>query len=628
MGCAIGVALGLLLVTSDNAVLLLGSLLQSLAAVCLLGALGGVVSLLGMLLPVVVITLLGRCCKKAAALGSSGVYLTTFAVAAGSFLAVTFIWLRPSANGPIGRFGLVALVLLAAIVAEGGGIYLATRRPRAASEPVRPRIMFAGLAVLVGLCLLCLGILVPEQRSREPGGQPAAAQASTAPVVTPRGNVLLICIDALRADHLGASQYLRDTSPTLDGLAQEGVQFLSARSQAPWTLPSHATMFTGLYPTTHGVRYRENSRLGFLNASDRLGDDQLTLAEVLAARGMRSGGITNSVFVSAIFGLEQGFDMFRVNNHGSAAATVDQAMDWIHQGGEQPFFLFLHFIDVHDYWAPGEYREHWVSPEYNGRFRHERLEKHPIISNQLGPVSPADRDYIIARYDSALTYVDQELDRLLSWLRTTDRYDDTLVVVTADHGEEFWEHGGTGHGLTLYDEQLLVPLIIKPRRWDEAAPGARISNNVGVIDIMPTVLDLLGIARPEQLEGQSLRPCLGGAEPDSFRPLYARATGFFNSAMVVEKGTKLICNRIPPQCWLRPRMLVVSIRSFLRYRDDELFVLDHDPFERENLLPAQSQTGSRLSSLLLAHLQHARTGQTQAIDEATREQLRCLGYIP
>ena len=285
-------------------------------------------------------------------------------------------------------------------------------------------------------------------------------------------------------------------------------------------------------------------------------------------------------------------------------------------------FLFLHVYSVHQYSSPSEYDALYQVPDYHGPLKgRPRL----AIPNLFESLSDADLQYLIAKYDGALRYVDDQLGRLFAWLRAHGRYDRSLLIITADHGEEFWEHGGTGHGFTLYDEQLRVPLIIKPPAGF-AVHASRSSALAGLIDIAPTVLDYVGLPRPPLMDGTTLRPAVeAGTALD--RPLFAEATFFFNSYAMIGPAYKYIDNRVPPLEPLNAGLLLANIRSLYRFREDELYQIERDPRERANLLTTQPVVASHMQAELRAHLRAAQPSESIGLDAATRERLRALGYV-
>lgn len=304
---------------------------------------------------------------------------------------------------------------------------------------------------------------------------------------TSDASVLLITIDTLRADRIGAYGHREATTPALDRLAAGGVLFENAITPAVMTLASHASILTGTWPPTHGIRG---------DGDYRLSDRALSLAEVLRARGFRTGAIIGSSLLGSRFGLDQGFEIYDdafEPPERPARAVTDAAMRFLNRARGARFFLWVHYFDPHfPYRAPAPFRE-----------RH--------------PGRP---------YDAEIAYVDSEIGRLLEELRSRGMAERTLVAVTADHGEGLGEHGEQAHGVFLYEEQIRVPLIL----WfaPHLPEGLRIRGVVRTVDIMPTILELIRID-PRQaagpVQGESLWPMISDdASGTRGRPAWAEAT--------------------------------------------------------------------------------------------------------
>jgi arylsulfatase A-like enzyme len=296
-----------------------------------------------------------------------------------------------------------------------------------------------------------------------------------------RRNVVLVSIDTLRADRLGAYGAHRDTSPTLDALAAEAALFETVIAPAPWTLPSHASMMTGLYACAHGI-----VGPGF---GKPLPDGVVPLAERLRDAGYATAAFTEDGFVDPV-AFARGFASYWENRAGSdrVPTTVAHAAAWLRDEATEPFFLFFHTYQSHDpYFSPPEY-ERTLSAA-------DGLSPHR-------PASATSEDQQLLKYDAAVRYTDAAIAPLLDALRAGRRGRRTLLVITSDHGEAFGEHGGVGHGEGLYEEVLRVPLFVWAPRL--VASGRRVPGLVGVIDVTPTILDLLGLAVPTGISGVSL----------------------------------------------------------------------------------------------------------------------------
>lgn len=392
-------------------------------------------------------------------------------------------------------------------------------------------------------------------------------------------NVLLVSIDTCRADRLSCYGYKRPTTPNIDALARKGALFKTALTPVPLTTPAHSSMFTGTYPPTHGVH---------LNLYDRLADSNVTLAEMLHGAGFQTAAFVAGLTLDARFGLNQGFDTY--DGHFEKAEHKDcftkrdgeqvarAGIAWLDDHAQQPFFLFLHFFDAHIHYVP-----------------------HPPFTTAY-PDDP---------YAGEIAYVDNCIGRVLDRLRELGLYDNTLVIVVGDHGESLGEHGETAHGFFIYHSTLHVPLII---RAPGCGQGLQLDGNVSLADIAPSVLDMLGLKTPVQMEGLSLRAALeGGAAPDSQRPLYCESMdpatdGCSALHGIVEGGWKYI---------LAPRQ--------------ELYDLARDPGELTNLADKQPALAQRLRHRLEEMLKKMEKSAVQfspaAVDQETVKRLQSLGYV-
>lgn len=339
----------------------------------------------------------------------------------------------------------------------------------------------------------------------------------------PRRSAVLVVVDALRPDDLGAYGCARATSPGLDRLAASGALFSRAFAQSSWTLPSLATLMTSLYPSVHGAMQSpgegdwgarlERGALA-LGPGQRLDASRRTLAETLRAAGWATAGFVGGAFPRAAFGFDKGFDVWREAN--LVDELLPDARRFVRAHRDGGFFLYLHAMGVH---APYAAPPRWDA-DYRGSVDGSTRTFALVDQGKLR-LSPRDLAHLRARYDDGVTWVDRGLGALFDELRAAGLLDSTLVVVTADHGEAFLEHGRLGHGDTLYDELLRVPLIAR-------APGLaarRIDEPVGLVDVAPTILDWLGAPPLPAAQGRSLLPLLrGGRIKDN--PLVAQGRRF------------------------------------------------------------------------------------------------------
>jgi arylsulfatase A-like enzyme len=423
-------------------------------------------------------------------------------------------------------------------------------------------------------------------------------------------NVLLISIDTLRPDRLGCYGADPDTSPHVDALCRESVVFEQAISHAPSTLPAHASMFSSLPPQVQGASFSRRAPLP---------EEALTLAEVLSRQGFRTVSFNDGSQVKRIWGLAQGFDLYRSTRGDDAVADarfddrVSDLLGWLDSPeeaeDERPFFAFLHSYQVHHPYLPEEddlahLETRSGGGSYDG-WLGRRVSVRALKSINRGEVEidDADREFIERAYIAEIRSMDRALGRLLDGLRERGVLDDTLVVFTSDHGEELGEHGDWGwHGHTLYDELLRVPLVVRfpDGRW----AGERVRRQVRLIDLAPTVADAAGVPAPATWWGTSLRPLLEGGE---IPPLVA-------VAMVDQKEDR------PADAARTGRWKYYRLR---------LFDLEHDPGETVNVLLDHPE----LAAALADHLDGLRghggigAGGTVTLDPESASELEALGYL-
>jgi hypothetical protein len=425
-------------------------------------------------------------------------------------------------------------------------------------------------------------------------------------------NVVLISIDSLRADRLGCYGEAHDTSPTIDRLAREGVRFANATSPTSWTLPSHMSMLTGRYLLSHGV----------ISETDRLNQSVPTLAEALRASGLATGGVVSTLFLHPRYGFARGFDYYDDSSISGitnfdllraepAPEVTRLAINWLRQQQNRRFFLFLHFWDVHmDYIPPSPY-DQMFDPGYRGSIDGSNFRYNPAVNPRM---AQRDLDHVLALYDGEIRWVDDHIAKVLAALDEMGVGDRTAVIVTADHGDEFFEHGGKGHGRTLYREVVHVPLIM---RIPGVTPGKVVRMPVSLVDIMPTVLDLVGARAPVGLQGVSLVPELTGADGDMRRTVYA---------WLCNPSTRIDCEAMEHSG-------IDTLIDILQSPRIELYAAD-DVVQRTNLARAagwpRHQRLMALTDELNAHWEAFRSGGGRLggvqIDKATMERLRALGY--
>ncbi|MFN3197338.1 MAG: sulfatase [Bradymonadia bacterium] len=473
-----------------------------------------------------------------------------------------------------------------------------------AGEPVRLILSVEGAAPGAGWA-------APTLRRAIGGGTGRAA-----PMGAHAKNAVVIVIDTVRADAFSAivpegpssSEYDVQT-PHYDALAKESTAFTQTYNNENWTKPSVATILSGLYPTTHGTRFVKH----------RLPDEVVILPEHLKESGLATGAISANKVMGEQYGFVQGWDTF--DRADAAEDFYDKAIDWVRAHKDERFFLYLQPIDPH---TPYEVPSKYSSLYYPGRYRGQLgklidvFEQDKVQQGKLS-LSADDLAWAKAVYHGEITYHDEHMGRFVAELRKMGLLDDTLVVVTNDHGEEFYEHKGMGHGWTLYEEMIRAPLIM---RYPSAFPeGARISSVTEHVDLAHTVTDVLGVPPMADTEGQSLVP-YGSAAPKGLEPPYALsfARGYIERRALRVGPWKLIEHDTGMQ---------------------DLFEVTADRLERHDLADDRP-IARRLCELLLGEalavpdkadrlkgeaLVKRFSAQDAVVDEATRAHLEALGYI-
>ena len=405
--------------------------------------------------------------------------------------------------------------------------------------------------------------------------------AATYWLVTPRRpNVILVTFDTTRADHLGIYGYQQGQTSSFDEFARTGVVFERAYAPAPITLPSHATMLTGLYPPEHGLR---------VNGNNRLGDEIPVLPQILKQHGYDTGAFLAAFVLDSMFGLERGFDTYdddlskgtRSKDFDelrrSGEEIVDSAIAWITQRTSRPFFCWIHLYDAH---GPYDMRA--------GQFGNQ-FEQNP--------------------YDAGVAVEVEQFGRLLKFLKERELDKNTLVVVAGDHGEGLDDHQEIEHGMLVYNSTLHVPLVFSGPNFCQ--PGTRVAEPVSLVDLTPTLLDVLQIAPPKHVSGRSLRAALTGNSIPS-TACYAEAEAPFH------------VNR-----WCPLRTVISDRWKYIETTQPELYDLQHDPGELTNLIESavdeRQQMQSALELLRETFDQHS--AQYVKLSQKQQANLETLGYV-
>lgn len=421
-------------------------------------------------------------------------------------------------------------------------------------------------------------------------------------------NIVLISIDSLRADHLHSYGYARQTSPNIDALASSGAVFETVISPTSWTLPAHMTLMTSLAPEEHGVI---TNRL-------RLGANVDTLPMRLQRAGYTTAGFVSATYLDGLYGFSRGFDeyddytLLRVAGEKSRAAVTSQqvaqrAINFLHQHSDtrdaRPFFLFLHFFDVHYNYNPPQPFARMFDGSYAGHATGD-------VDMVREGMSSRDLNHVVALYDGEIAWVDANIGNILATLHRLGIDDNTIVAITADHGEEFLEHGQAAHYKTLYDEVLRVPLVI--HYPGHVVAGRRLQGQVRLMDVAPTLLALAGlpVAKPHSGTGARSLACLmtsPGPRSAPVLPAFGDLRG--EVASVRTGGAKLIRN--------------------LRTHREEFYDLASDPGERTNL-DALPKTQRDQLRIILDRWRSTANNPSNAqadLDEEEKASLRSLGYM-
>jgi len=490
----------------------------------------------------------------------------------------------------------------------------------------------------VAIVLVLIGLIVPLTvlqgvRRRGPGqvGRPARLELRTRPGGQDVQNVLLITVDALRADRLGAYGYHRPTSPRLDSLAARATLFEHCFAQGNVTELSMGALLTSLYPSMHGVRRQQH-------LASALAPEIETLAENLRDAGLRTAGLMTNPYLKREWGLTQGFDRVEEFQYGylqllpvrmlkvlhqirmparignlqipTATAVTDRALVELGRAPGEPFFLFVHYMDVHHPYLPPARSEGLFRSSGASALEAPALWKRywPVfkeLPSEKEIIAPADLRRFSDLYDGCIRYVDGEIGRLLDGLRARGLDRNTLVVVSADHGDEFMEHGNMLHlSSFLYDELTHVPLLI---HWPGQTEGRRTGMQVQLIDVMPTLLAACDLPACPGTQGRSLLPLL-------------RSDAGWSDAPVYNQSYACVAVRTPS------RKLMVDLPNDQTYS----FRLDLDPREQVNVYgqdPGCDSLGTLLEGFMRRAMFLPPGMRPTELDARTREVLRSIGYV-
>lgn len=496
---------------------------------------------------------------------------------------------------------LVVYVLISAVL----------RRSTARRGPVGATLVAAIAALALGGAASVVANVV---------GVGSSQRAAIAPSTAKGPNVILIIADTLRADHVGAYGLRKDIkTPAIDSLAADGVLFEESYSQSTWTRPSIATILTGLYPASHSVMYK----------TDLLPEDVTTLAEAMKKGGYHTSGFVTNINVAPSFNFQQGFDEYQylapdfffgatdsgsklalyslmrlirerflskqkwVENYYQDAHTVNgSSLPWLGGHKNERFFVLIHYMDPHD---------PYFEIPYNGR---------AVARVDTPNPAPERAEELRKLYASNVEYMDGFLAKLFAALKEQGLYEDTVIAFTADHGEEFHEHGGWWHGTTLYDEEMHVPLIIKPA--GKASGARRVTSFARLVDVAPTLLAAAGVSTPAAVQGRDL---LGASAAPT--AVYAQ-----------EDHEGNVLQSIRTAEW---KLVLANEHNPRGLGTVELYDLRVDPNEKNNLAAKDPERVAALrkdlEALRAAAGSSAVKGASGTIGAADEERLRALGYM-
>jgi len=404
-------------------------------------------------------------------------------------------------------------------------------------------------------------------------------------------NVFLIVIDALRQDHLSCYGYSRDTTLNICALADKGILFENAISQSSWTRPGVASILTGLYPKNHGAQNRNNS----------LSEDKILISEILKENGYKTSAFVTNGNIKSEFGFNQGFDEFiylkedkdNVNMHILSDKVNDVIFDSL---GDIPLknnFVYIHYTDTHDPYTP---QERFFSSNFSDFFNSSEMD---ILGKKINGLKNKEEilNQLIDFYDDEILFTDKNIGELVSWMKEKEIYDSSIIIITADHGEEFLEHGKIRHGKTLYDESIKIPLIIHTPE----GKSQRLKEQISHVNLIPSILDLINIKSELIFDGTSIFSSFQG---ETFSELDLDGRKLVS---VRANDAKLIFNQIN--------------NSF------QAFNLVKDTLEKNNIYTPSK--GFILEPSLIDYLKNrfSKDENLPDLDKQTLESLKALGYL-
>ena len=430
-------------------------------------------------------------------------------------------------------------------------------------------------------------------------------------------NIVLITIDTLRADHLSCYGYERTTSPNIDAIAEKGMLFKNAIAPSSWTAPSMASLFTSVYPVNHGVLHGIGYQEGrTINIQEVFSDKLRTLPELLQEQGYSTFGVASNLHLSEKFGFARGFDYFQCLPWVSAEKVNRTIGFWQDEiKNAEKFFLWVHYFDPHHFYhARSPWIEDYTSQqltdtlEFSGKSWKTLISLIPMLQQNTQALA-----HLIALYDSEINFVDRAIGNIF---RTLSLDNNTLIIITSDHGEEFLDHGGLGHGSSLYQELIHIPLIVKlPYREKKET----IDSTVNLVDIMPSVLYALNCDNPPQTLGKSFLVERG--------PFFWLKKFFSKQKVSADTFSELDIGSKQKTLVSFPWKYIYNYRN----NTEQLYDLRRDPHELTNLSEGNTKQRVRLKQNLLDWAETATTYTPQKkpflLTPEEKERLKALGYM-
>ncbi len=532
--------------------------------------------------------------------------------------------------------------------------YFLMRRTLAKEDSENRLLALEGILAGLLLLMIILGLV-----------KPTASWSALSRRTGEGGNILLITVDTLRDDHLSYRGYSRRTSPNIDSLASEGVVFENAYTAVPRTFPSLCSFLTGKYAHRHGARN---------NFHHALPDFNLTLPEILKGEGYLTGAVVTNLMLQAHRKLSRGFDYYLETDHqnfqaqkvpalrlldflglsyplrsfwdNQARRTKSEALKFIKQNRDRQFFLWIHFFDPHMDYNPPKKFAGFFDKDYEGRYlNHFHYGKIPAERMIFEcPLNASEIEHAIALYNGEILHTDNEIGRLLGKLKEWGLFENSLIIFSADHGESLGEHGYFfAHGDLIYNPCMHIPLLI---RFPGGVVRKRISTPVSSVDLMPTILDFLGVEPPQGIDGVSLLPIIfGGAEPR--RGIFGESGISILSSSNPRMRIKLAPQRppaVPPEEWFnlweevfnraKFRMIVEGDWKLIYTPDGgsgsfELYDLASDPAEETNLYEEEAEIAERMRGRLMNWVKGDTLRNIEAIsyDREMISNLQSIGYL-